>query len=1512
MMNPLPGSSGSKVIVNVYLYKAGKGSGLFNFQHDLRTLHESYANAYGSSTETYTSVGPDPSDLDMTSEAVLKQLQDKSLGRLPYDCWIPRDLDTRVSTITGIPTIASTELTATQKSYFSLEDMDKQLRLSWKNLSEPKTYASDFKSFLQGRKTQLLAELGTVDPLNIPLDVYNLTPYLVDYTHTTQLHDFVNSIDLSLMSDPRSLYSAGNQVSPMSSASMGSAVFQGSVIGNADEKQVPVIEENDIVEIRVKYVTNQGDKPYKMTESCFIDDNGFQRTFIGFVTAVSRTFKYGKQESVSLQCHGLSKMFHIYDANFTPSLSTSEASVNDPNPIFELGLEMSNLSFSLWGNRFNDMHAYDIFNYFMSSAMFSSSTQYYTKRKAELNEKLAKAQAYLKAIPVDTNTDAGTATTAIDRRDAQEEVAKVAKEITGLQLRINDLAKNHAAVDALLTRNLSATLSGEIKPPKGLDVQLYTSDTHILPDNLSFQTINSIPVLMSLARTYASSRHLGAVTKDNKPVKSKVKSGDMADIKALSGVFGSVEQGFNVPYKLLMQTAFNQFYPELKKPSHIFADLRAATFLEIFEDRPGVLRMRPPKYNIMNLNLDIKDFPSLGEQSAFALAVPGGTAQVNGEYVISPQDVLSVAVARNDAAILTRADHTWTLPLSNSQALPGHTGHYTDPAYISKYGLRTTGPLQHPMAMSPMIASYLSAIALATRNGAVRTVALSVMNNKEYQIGRLYYIPVSIPYTKGKDAVVSKGIVGYLQDIKTQFTYNNPPSHSLTLTHVRQAEILEMEITGSTTAAGRALSLATAGPLDLGAFTAQAGVSSLSNPLPVTQVATTNKVVYFANFKRLPDISTYMRLLATDAAVNQDFSAAVNNKGNDLSTGPGGGSSFSYGDELTIANGVGAHNATGSLDYAGTLAAMKMLPTTTTLGDASGREYQFEQNVFLTGLSASAFMDTVNPTLNVSKNLLAKLVVYGADPYTMLYPPIEHASGLRGTRDLLRVVNILAQKYVQQVATSTPATLSGIKDSLASLSTAPTVDTGLSAAGRAHYCAKIGTPNSKVKLAGSEYFTRYKVVSFVCSDPTTTRSTDINWHMVACVIDCSWGSNNNIRKLLFIHVPYTKSLRLANLINTGMVGGGGGRGTEKAKAVSGSALPTTDPHTAGAAVGFSDIQVATWALTDIAESCVEVDYSDTGGQGLSDDTPNDPALAAQYTHMVEAYVNITAEPGILGSNSNVSPAMRSPSTSVVLKDARPGVYNGVNMGTLGAKEQRAIVDSVVDTTVNNLRDALGDTELFTRFDDKPPLIVPGRPLWSTFVSRVEAAGPVMVPVADFFYTTYFGNLALIKQQFSDKKLEKDERSLLVMVDNRAKFLSTSVADWANIARIEVDYTKASGVTVLGTTSTDLAGYIATAQPAYPAGSGTYKLHIVELVDNLFIANDAELCPVTAKLSPGEERLIWQHPVSYVWHLSYIPYLLSLPVNIVLNGFTFQTSEAVFRAARYSKGKLDLGAIARTE
>lgn len=254
-------------------------------------------------------------------------------------------------------------------------------------------------------------------------------------------------------------------------------------------------------------------------------------------------------------------------------------------------------------------------------------------------------------------------------------------------------------------------------------------------------------------------------------------------------------------YLLMIRSQFDLFWSNITTPITVLQTLANNTFLEIFEDRSGILILRPPRYNTW----------------------------IEGD-VINEDTFIEWTQSIDDSSLKSRSDYQWSIPaLGIQNEFCG--GYYQDIPALLKYGFRADSPKSSPSVQSEIDAAVYSALDVTKANSNTRTFELTVPLTQDYKLGRLYYFPESASVDK-YGTLSSKGFVGYLTNITTTIAPGNVDVHRLTFKYMRSAECLE--------------------------------VNTKTDVEGSTDDSLAGKFLTILNFKRLPELSMYQSSVTED------------------------------------------------------------------------------------------------------------------------------------------------------------------------------------------------------------------------------------------------------------------------------------------------------------------------------------------------------------------------------------------------------------------------------------------------------------------------------------------------------------------------------------------------------------------------------------------------------------------------------------------------------------------------
>lgn len=269
--------------------------------------------------------------------------------------------------------------------------------------------------------------------------------------------------------------------------------------------------------------------------------------------------------------------------------------------------------------------------------------------------------------------------------------------------------------------------------------------------NLPYQYSKPLLILYHLAVTYSTIRNIKTQSEFNNTH------------IIIARLDNNVNQEKLQAYLLMIRSQFDLFWSNMTTPINILQTLANNTFLEVFEDRTGILILRPPRYNTW----------------------------IDGD-IIEEDDFIEWTQAIDDSSLKSRSDYQWSIPaLGVQNEFCG--GYYQDIPAMLKYGFRADSPKSSPSVQSEIDAAVYSALDVTKSNSNTRTFELTVPLVNEYKLGNLYYFPDKVNNNLDTTSKISStGFVGYLTTITTTIIPGNVDTHRLVFKYMRSAECLEV------------------------------------------------------------------------------------------------------------------------------------------------------------------------------------------------------------------------------------------------------------------------------------------------------------------------------------------------------------------------------------------------------------------------------------------------------------------------------------------------------------------------------------------------------------------------------------------------------------------------------------------------------------------------------------------------------------------------------------------------
>lgn len=413
------------------------------------------------------------------------------------------------------------------------------------------------------------------------------------------------------------------------------------------------IEPNDVIEI----VSTNYNKTIDIDTYDVVDNNPLNRNtqFLGFITQISVSNRYGQTSEMSVTCEGISKLLSM-----NPVVSDNAVAPQFNNLLDFVAQAKKNSSdmttVNVYMTQYNNSTVYELFTEIMSKVLAAS--------------------------PIDGDT-------------------------TNYTVR-------------------------------------YISDIEKLK-KLQYQYCKHLIVLYHLAASISTVRQCGPTE------------------VIIAKVDCNILQTKLQAYLKQLRTNFTNFWSTYSSPIQILNAIVENSFLEIYEDRCGVLIMRTPRYNTWF-----------------------------GKDIIEMEDVIDWTQTLSDVELKSRSDYQWQIDFIGTMSnFPGNA--YENVPALLKYGFRADSPKTSPNAKNEKLCAVFGALDVTRSNSKTRVIRMTVPMIQDYVLGRLYYIPIQ--NKNGVDDLQSVGCVGYLSSITSNIEPGDVDKHTLEFTYVRNAELLKEDLT---------------------------------------------------------------------------------------------------------------------------------------------------------------------------------------------------------------------------------------------------------------------------------------------------------------------------------------------------------------------------------------------------------------------------------------------------------------------------------------------------------------------------------------------------------------------------------------------------------------------------------------------------------------------------------------------------------------------------------------------
>ena len=248
-------------------------------------------------------------------------------------------------------------------------------------------------------------------------------------------------------------------------------------------------------------------------------------------------------------------------------------------------------------------------------------------------------------------------------------------------------------------------------------------------------------------------------------------------------------------YEQTIRDSLQMYFSQLQTPAEVMDTMRKTSKYVMYENEDNQIVGEIPRYN--DFSADEKSGETINDFIIF---------NYNG-----------FQHTRQDNDMLSRLDTKLYWNIVKAPETSFFTGRYIDYAAMAKYGMRTDAPTMNINAITRAGMFMYSAIELINRNASTRALKLTVVANRKYRVGRLYFIADDLTELKvgvaptgaqefGSNTYANDGkledadgYVGYLTSINTTMTYGQPIEHTLGFNYVRRAKLM----TDTTVSGGR-------------------------------------------------------------------------------------------------------------------------------------------------------------------------------------------------------------------------------------------------------------------------------------------------------------------------------------------------------------------------------------------------------------------------------------------------------------------------------------------------------------------------------------------------------------------------------------------------------------------------------------------------------------------------------------------------------------------------------------
>ena len=600
--------------------------------------------------------------------------------------------------------------------------------LYWRRLLDPanSTYTEDFSEAYTNFENEVVQALQqgwiTLAP---PQDITDLVLSIDDFdTSATDGHPS-NALQVT--------FKPTNTV-PLSGQNLSVNIGDGTILSGSLNFE---LKENDVIEVRDYYPLSSSPASTSSPQ--------YKTAFLGFVVKTKDTEKYGGQTTKTIVVWGTYKWLNL--CRMISNLSVVKQ--------FVQGIELNAQNApSVFSDNFQNKTVRQIFDQVFLVVMGLI-------RRASSPDVESLIQQETLAIQSNTNSPGGMSELA---NLFSGPLAKMEQQL--------DEATNDAECEQQINRMLYMFDSRAYLQTTSIDNPATSPNIPSLPIgsfSISFWSL----LTMALTRLNLAAGTTTIVNNFARGVYVPPK--DPTELLTLA----QVEHGEHQVYNSMISNGFSLFQTQTVSPDTVLADACSKAFFEFFEERSGKIVARPHRFNqLVDRKFRYSTFQNADIESIDSSLISSNPI-TNSAYVFNPFAdwyIPSSAIVDNDreaddATIITRSDMKWMLP--HLTAPDFLIGHYTDASLLLRYGMRSRGPEETPLAQNVKAATAFAVLSQYLKLVGSRVRIVNIWNVQRYEVPKLYYLE---KYNE----------VGYLTSVKTHWLNGKVSFHSLRFDYIRK------------------------------------------------------------------------------------------------------------------------------------------------------------------------------------------------------------------------------------------------------------------------------------------------------------------------------------------------------------------------------------------------------------------------------------------------------------------------------------------------------------------------------------------------------------------------------------------------------------------------------------------------------------------------------------------------------------------------------------------------------